>query len=154
MLKPWIWLRVAAMLQALGIVGHNLATLSTKATHGPAERAVFDAMRGFQFDIMGSTRSVWDFYRGYQFMTTIYFALILALLWMLSNMSRSAPRVARPLVVAILVAHIFFVIIAWDFFFAGPGVVGGAMGLCIAIAAIELYGADQLALGMGGAVSA
>ena len=46
-----------AVLQALGIVGHNLATLSTKATHGPAEEAMFDAMRGFQFKIIGSTRS-------------------------------------------------------------------------------------------------
>jgi hypothetical protein len=65
-MKPWIWLRIAAALQALGTVGHNLATLSTKATHGPLEQAVFDAMRGFQFNIMGSTRSTWDFYRGYR----------------------------------------------------------------------------------------
>lgn len=146
MMKPWVWLRIAAVLQALGIVGHNLATLSTKATHGPAEQAVFDAMRGFQFNIMGSTRSDWDFYRGYQFMTTVNFALILVLLWMLSNMSRSVPREARPLVVATLIAQIFFVVIAWEFFFAGPGVVGGLMALCIAIAAFELYRADQPAL--------
>jgi hypothetical protein len=66
-MKPWTWLRIAAVLQALGTVGHNLATLSTKPTHCPQEQAVFDAMRGFQFNIMGSMRSTWDFYRGYQF---------------------------------------------------------------------------------------
>jgi len=63
-MKPWLWLRVAAVLQALVIVGHNLATLSTKPWHGAKEQAVFDAMRGFQFNIMGAMRSTWDFYRG------------------------------------------------------------------------------------------
>jgi hypothetical protein len=101
-MKPWIWLRIAAALQALGVVGHNLETLGTKPAHGPQEQAVFDAMRGFQFNIMGSTRSTWDFYRGYQFSTTVTFVLIVVLLWLLSNMSRRAPHEARPLVLALL----------------------------------------------------
>ena len=117
-MKPWTWLRIAAVLQALGTVGHNLATLSTKPTHGPGEQAVFDAMRGFQFNMMGSTRSTWDFYRGYQFSTTVTFVLIVVLLWLLSNMSRSAPREARPLVLALLIAQLFNMGIAWEFFFA------------------------------------
>jgi hypothetical protein len=146
-MKPWIWLRIAAVLQALGTVGHNLATLSTKPTHGPQEQAVFDAMRGFQFNLMGSTRNTWDFYRGYQFSTTVTFALTLALLWLLSNMSRRAPREARPLVLAILIAQLFNVVISWEFFFAGPGVVGALIALCLAIAVIGLYRVDQPALG-------
>ena len=123
-MQPWIWLRIAACLQALGTVGHNVATLSTKPTHGPGEQAVIDAMRGFQFDIMGSTRSTWDFYRGYQFSTTVTFVLLVVLLWLLSNMSRRAPREARPLVLAILIAQLFNVVLSWGFFFAGPGVSG------------------------------
>jgi len=49
-MKPSTWLRIAAVLQALGTVGHNLATVSTKPMHGPQEQAVFDAMRWFQFN--------------------------------------------------------------------------------------------------------
>src|SRR5579863_3169502 len=97
-MKPWIWLRIAAALQALGTVGHNLATLSTKATHGPQEQAVFDAMKSFTFVIMGSVRSTWDFYRGYQFATTVNFLTLLALMLLLASMSRIAPRQSRPLV--------------------------------------------------------
>jgi hypothetical protein len=145
-MKPWIWLRIAAVLQALGTVGHNLETLSTRPTHGPKEQAVFAAMRGFQFDIMGSTRSTWDFYRGYQFSTTVTFVLMVVLLWLLSSMSRSAPREARPLVLAILIAQLFNVVIGWEFFFAGPGGVGGLIALCLAIAMIGLYRTDQRAL--------
>ena len=142
-MKPWIWLRIAAALQAFGVVGHNLETLSTKPTHGSGEQAVFNAMRGFQFEIMGATRSTWDLYRGYQFSITVTFVLIAVLLWMLSNMSRTLPREARPLVVTFLIAQLFYVLISWEFFFAGPGVVGGVMAACMAAAAIGLYRSDQ-----------
>jgi len=141
-MKPLIWLRIAAALQAFGVVGHNLETLSTKPTHGAREQAVFDAMRGFQFEIMGATRSIWDFYRGYQFATTVTFVLIVVLLWILSNMTRTAPREARPLVIALLIAQLFNVLIGWEFFFAGPGVVGAVIAGCMAMAAIGLYRSD------------
>jgi len=142
-MKPWIWLRIAAVLQALGTVGHNLETLDPKPTHGPQEQAVFDAMRGFQFNIMGSTRSTWDFYRGYQFSTTVTFVLLVALLWLLSNMSRNAPREARSLVLAILVAQLLNAAIGWEFFFAGPGVVGGIIAVCLALAWLGMSRADR-----------
>jgi len=96
---------------------------------------------------MGSTRSTWDFYRGYQFSTTVTFVLIVVLLWLLSNTSRSAPREARPLVLALLIAQLFNVAIGWKFFFAGPGVMGGMIALCLATALIGLYRANQPVLG-------
>ena len=142
-MKPWIWLRIAATLQAFGVVGHNLETLSTKPTHGPQEQAVFDAMRRFQFELMGATRSTWDFYRGYQFSTTVTFLLITTLLLMLSRMSQRAPKEARPLVLALLMAQLFNVLISWEFFFAGPGVVGGLIAACMAATAIGLHRLDQ-----------
>jgi hypothetical protein len=138
-MTPRLWLRIAAALQALGVVGHNLATLSTKPMHGPQEQAVFDAMRGFQFEMMGSMCSTWDFYRGYQFSTTVTFVMLVALMWMLSNMSSRAPREARPFVVVLTIAQLFNVVIAWRFFFAGPGVVGGVIAVCLAMAAMGLY---------------
>jgi hypothetical protein len=92
---------------------------------------------------MGATRSTWDFYRGYQFSTTVTFVLIVVLLWILSNMSRTAPREAKPLVVALLIAQLFNVLIGWEFFFAGPGVIGGVIAACMAVAGIGLYRLDQ-----------
>jgi hypothetical protein len=139
MMKPRIWLRIAAGLQAFGTLGHNLATLNPQPTHGAHEQAVFDAMRGFQFDIMGSTRSTWDFYRGYQFSTTVNFVLTMVLLWLLSNMSSRAPREARPLVLALLIAQLFNVAVGWEFFFAGPGVVGSLIATCLTLAMVGLY---------------
>jgi len=144
-MKPWIWLRIAAGLQAFGTVGHTLATVSNEPTHGAAEQAVFDAMRSFRFTIIGSTRSHWDFYRGYQLSTTVTFLLLVALLWLLSNLSRVSPRAARPMVIAILIAQIANVVLGWTFFFAGPGIVGSLIALCLAIAVIGMRGGDQFA---------
>src|SRR5262245_26834037 len=135
-MKPWMWLRIAAVLQAVGTVGHTIATASTAPTHGPGEQAVFDAMRAFRFEIMGSTRSTWDFYRGYQFSTTVTFVLLISLLWLLSNLSRTGPEHARPLVRAILVAQCASAILGWTYFFAAPGVVGSAIALSLAMAAL------------------
>jgi hypothetical protein len=92
---------------------------------------------------MGATRSTWDFYRGYQVSITVTFVMIAVLLWMVSNMSRTAPHEARRLVVTLFIAQLFYVLISWEFFFAGPGIVGGIMAACMAAAAIGLYGSDQ-----------
>jgi hypothetical protein len=35
------------------------------------------------------------------------------------------------------------VLISWEFFFAGPGVLGGLIALCVGIAVIGLYRTDQ-----------
>ena len=139
-MKPWIWLRIAAALQALGIVGHTLETASPAPTHGTGEQAVFDAMQSFHFDMMGSSRSIWDFYRGYQFSTTVNFALVVTLMWLLSNLSRSSPRQARPMVIALLAAQIASAVLAWTFFFAAPGIVSGLIALCLAFAVAGLRG--------------
>jgi hypothetical protein len=59
---------------------------------------------------------------------------MVALLWLLRNTSRSAPREARPLVLAILIAQLFDVVNQLGGFFAGPGVVGGLIALGLAMA--------------------
>jgi hypothetical protein len=54
----------------------------------------------------------------------------------MSNLSRSTPEQARPLVLAILVAQSASAILGWTYFFAGPGVIGSAIVLCLAIAVL------------------
>jgi hypothetical protein len=141
--KNWIWLRVAAVLQTLGTILHTLATASGtasgSATPGPKEQAVLAAMRGFHFDIMGSSRSVYDFYRGYEFSMTVIFAVLAVLMWQLSNLIKAEPRRALPLLVTILVCTVLLDVTSWAYFFAGPGVMSALISLCIAVAIITSY---------------
>lgn len=142
-MKHWIWLRVAAVLQALGTILHTMATASGTASGtkspGSQERAVLEAMHGFHFDIMGSSRSVWDFYRGYEFSMTVVFAVLAVLMWQLSNLSRDEPRRVLPLVATILVCTLFLDILSWAYFFAGPGVMSALISLCLAVALLTSY---------------
>ncbi len=147
-MKPWIWLRIAAVLQALGTVGHNLATLNPPS-RGPQEQAMFNAMQAFRCDVMGSNRSHWDFYRGYEFSITVSFLLLVVLIWQLSNLSRTEPRQALPLVVTILVGQILMAVVSWTYFFAGPGVMSVLISLCLVAAVSTMRRDDQPALAMG-----
>ena len=142
-MKYWTWLRVAAVLQALGTILHTIArasgTASGSATPGTRERAVLEAMHGFHFDIMGSSRSVWDFYRGYELSMTVVFAVLAVLMWQLSNLSRAEPRRALPLVVTILACTVLLDALSWAYFFAGPGVMSVLISLCLAVSVLTSY---------------
>jgi hypothetical protein len=144
-MKPWIWLRVAALLQALGTIGHTMASFNS-SSRGPGEEAVFNVMRAYRFDMMGLTRSHWDFYQGYQLSTTVTFAILAVLMWQLSSLSRTAPEHARPLIATILVYDIFISIIGWEYFFAGPGVMSILIALCLVAALFTLRRGDQTTL--------
>ncbi len=141
-MKPWIWLRVAALLQALGTVAHTMASFDSPS-RGPGEEAVFNVMRAYRFDIMGVTRSHWDFYVGYELFITVTFAFLSVLMWQLSSLSRTAPEHARPLTVTILICEIFMSIMGWEYFFAGPGVVSMLIAVCLVATLLALRRGDQ-----------
>jgi len=103
-------------------------------------------MRGFHFDIMGSSRSVSDFYRGYEFSMTVTFAVLAVLMWQLSNLSRAEPRRALPLIVTILVCTILLDVLSWVYFFAGPGVMSALISLCLLFAVLTSYRDTRAAL--------
>jgi hypothetical protein len=103
-------------------------------------------MRALRFDIMGLTRSHWDFYQGYQLSITVTFAFLAVLMWQLSSLSRTAPEHVRPLIVTILVCEIFMSIIFWEYFFAGPGGMSTLIALCLVAALFALRRSDQASL--------
>jgi len=144
-MKPWIWLRVASFLQALGTVGHTMASFDSPS-RGPGEEAVFNVMRAYRFKILGLTRSHWDFYQGYELSITVTFAILAVLMWQLSSLSRTAPEHARPLIITVLICEIFMGIIGWEYFFAGPGVMSILIALCLVAALFTLRRGDQTSL--------
>ena len=69
--KPSTLLRVASILAAVQYIAHTFLFLSATPTHGPAERAVIDAMHSHRFGVAGFARSYWDFYFGYGLLTIL-----------------------------------------------------------------------------------
>jgi len=141
-MKAWIWLRVGAVLQAIGTVLHTIASWDPPSRR-PGGEAVFGPMQTFHFQIMGASRSHWDFYRGYELSITVTFAVLAVLIWQLSNLSRTDPRQAVPLIVTILVAEILLSAVGWEYFFAGPGGMSILIGACLATSLFGLRRNDQ-----------
>jgi hypothetical protein len=144
-MKPWTWLRIGAALQGLGAVLHTIASMDSPS-RGPAEQAVFAAMRSFRFPIAGVTRSHWDFYQGYELIITVIFAVLAVLIWQLGNLSKTEPRQAVPFIVTILLAEILMSAVGWEYFFAGPGGMSILIAACLVAAIVGLRRVDQPAI--------
>lgn len=145
MTKPWIWLRVAAALQAFFAVGHTLGGTPRTAMRGAQEQALFTAMQTFHFDAMGANRSHWDFYRGFSLTIGVNLAIVAVLFWQLSNLTQTAPRLARPLVITLLISDVLLSALAWTYFFAAPGVTTILIALCLIATLFTLSRSDQRA---------
>jgi hypothetical protein len=152
-MKPWIWLRIGAVLQAIGTVLHTVAT-SDPPSRRPGGEAVFGAMQSFHFQIMGVSRSHWDFYRGYELSITVAFGVLAVLIWQLSNLSRTEPHRAVPFTVTILVAEILLSAIGWEYFFAGPGGMSILIAACLIAALLGLRRKEQHAFATSRAAKA
>ncbi len=85
-MKPWIWLRVLAGIFAFFTLGHTLGTAAPHVTRGAGEAAVFRAMQGFRFPIMGFNRTYWDFYRGIALTISLLLLALTIIAWQLSRL--------------------------------------------------------------------
>ena len=133
-MKPWIWMRAAALFQAFFAFGHHMGGVPRKPIRGPQEQTLFDTMRGFRFDVMGSTRSHFDFYQGFALMISVFLALLAVLMWQLGDMSRTDPQRARPLMVTLLVGELLTALLSFEYFFIAPEVTSVLVTLCLAVA--------------------
>ena len=138
-MKPWIWLKAAAILQAFFALGHTLGGIPSKAIRGAQEQALFDSMRALRFDVMGTMRSHWDFYQGFGLTISVNLAILAVLMWQLGTMSRGDGEGARPLMVTLLLSEIMIGALSWKYFFAGPVVTSILVSLCLAVALVTSH---------------
>ncbi len=142
-MKPWIWLRVAAIIQAFFTFGHTVGGIPNKAMRGTQEQALFDALRAFRFDVMGTTRSHWDFYQGFGLTISVNLAILAVLMWQLGSLSRTEPERARPLVATLLLSEILIGGLSCKYFFAGPVVTLTLVSLCLGVALVTSYRSEH-----------
>jgi hypothetical protein len=116
-----LFLRVAAVLSLLHCIGHTIGgVFGVDAPFGTKEGAVVETMKSNQFDVMGATRSYWDFFIGYGLTISVSELLQAVVLWQLAGLVKTDPRRTRPIVAAFLLANLGFGILAWKYFFIPP----------------------------------
>jgi hypothetical protein len=115
------FLRVASLLTVLHCIGHTLGgVFGVDAPPGTKERTVIDAMKSNQFEVMGATRSFWDFFIGYGLTISVSSLVQAVLFWQLAGIAKIESGRIRPVIAAFLCANIGFAILAWRYFFIPP----------------------------------
>ena len=114
-------LRVASVLTLLHCIGHTIGgVFSVDAPPGTKEGAVVSTMKSNQFDVMGATRSFWDFFIGYGLTISVSELLQAVVFWQLAGLAKADPLRMRPIIAVFLLANLGFAILAWRYFFLPP----------------------------------
>ncbi len=119
-MKSWIWLRALSIVLAIFAAGHTLGTAVPRVTRGAGEAAVFAAMRGFRFPVMGFDRSYWDFYRGFALTISVLQAALAVVAWQLASIGKERGRTAMPMAITLWCACAGLLVLSCLFFFGGP----------------------------------
>lgn len=136
-MTPRLLLRISTGMLTLFLLGHALGSMAA-TSRDAAESAVFAAMQGYHFDIMGVTRSHWDFYQGLNHYLTAALVVFLLLLVITTRLADRSPAEARPLVWALTVGQALFAALSWMYFFPAPAVMTTVATVCLGSAALRL----------------
>lgn len=141
-MKPHVLLRLSAVFVAVFAVGHTVGMLNAGKAGEPEEAAAITAMQAYHFVMMGSPRTLWDFFLGANWFMSASAALLVVLLWQAGGLARRHGASVRPLVVTLALGCAAYAALSVAFFFAAP-VVANALGALCAGAAAVLLGRAQ-----------
>lgn len=136
-MTPTALLRLCSACYLIFFLGHTTAMFS-EAARGPAELAVFTAMKAYSFDMMGVQRTHMDFYVGEGWYLSLFAGMFVVLTWMLGAMARNAPQHARALVVVMTIVSALSALLNWVWFFPAPAVTSTLGTAALGVAAFKL----------------
>ena len=132
LLTPTLFLRMASGVMVLYAAGHAMGGVQSWSP--PGETEVLQAMRAFEFDLMGATRTYMHFYLGFGVYISALLLLQAVLVWQLASLASVDPRRARPLVATFSLGSLIGTFVVWRFIFAVPALFSLACAACLTIA--------------------
>lgn len=129
-MKPAVFLRVASGLTLLHAVLHTVGGVFGKPA--PGVGAATDAvMRANYFEVLGVTRSYWEFYRGMGLGVTIFLTAEGIVFWMLGSLAKQEAVRLRPILWVFAVAYCVFAVDSYAYFFSAPVIVETLIAACL-----------------------
>jgi hypothetical protein len=133
-----LWLRISAAVAMLLAIGHTLGGRKYWSPMG--ENPVLQAMRDSHFDVMGASRSYFDFYMAFGYSLSVALVMQAILLWQLAGLASAQPARVRAMVAVIAVAVVVSGVIAWRLIFPVPALFSLVLAACLVAALLKTRG--------------
>jgi hypothetical protein len=128
-------LRIASIISLLYCTGHSTGYPWTPV-EGEHEMAIVESMKSHQFDVIGSMRSLWDFYIGFGLVVSGFMLAISVALWQLASLAKRGFNGIRPMILTFFIAFVINTIFEIRYFFVIPMVMAAAISVLLGIAFI------------------
>ena len=123
--------RIAAVLILLFDLGHTVGFPWSDPKWG----VDLGPMRSSHFNVLGFSRTYWDFYVGFGLFVTVFLLLAAILAWQLGSLPAQAPPLMRWTAWALAGCFAAVTVLGWMYFFIIPIVFGAAITVCLVAAA-------------------
>jgi hypothetical protein len=134
-MRPVLFLRIASVITLIHSALHTIGGVFGKPSPGVAATTLA-IMRANTFDVLGVTRSYWDFMRGMGLDVTIFLTVEAVVFWQLGTLAKTdAPRL-RPILASFLVAYLTMAVNASVYIFLGPVITEVLIALCLGMAIV------------------
>lgn len=129
--------RIATYLLVLFFLGHTAGGMLAQKSLGPESDAVFAAMKSVRFVFDGSTCTWYGFWFGFGLTVSAFLLLSAVVTWQLDLVPSSRWPLVSTIAWALVASHVANTILAWRYFFAGPGIFGTAIVVLLVVGALQ-----------------
>jgi hypothetical protein len=122
----WLY-RIAAVLILLFDLGHSAGYPWSDPKWGVDTVA----MRSTRFQILGFSRTYWDFYVGFGLFVSVFLLLAAVLAWQLGGVPRQSWPLVRVMAWTLALCFAAVTVLSWMYFFTIPIVFSGLITICL-----------------------
>jgi hypothetical protein len=125
--------RSASVLLFAFCLMHTAGGMLAQKSLGLASDAVFAAMKSVHFEFNGADCTWYGFWFGFGLTASIFLLLSSIVAWQLERIPNELWPSLQTISWAFVLSHVANTVLAWKYFFAGPGVFGMVISLLLAV---------------------
>lgn len=137
-ITPKLLLRIAAGFVLFFVLGHSVGHFTRKQVSDPQGRHVLKIMEDYKFDQFGQLRSYDENYTGMSLNLLLSLLLLTSIILITVPITESSPRVAKRLLLPVMLCLLGFSVTGFLFFFPVPAITCLIAACLIGVSLIKL----------------
>ena len=121
-MNPRTLYRAASIVLVLFFMGHTAGGMLAQKSLGPESDKVFAAMKSVHVNFNGADCTWYGFWFGLGLGTSLFLLVSAIVAWKLGSVAQQDWHVVSTIAWVLLAANVGNTVLAWAYFFAGPGV--------------------------------